>query len=137
MQAGLAEWKRTLRDIDNEQHTDREVFNSVWEAQLLVQRCRRHCNEVGPHSALGYRTPAPEALKWTPSGSGTTPLLPLDGAGCLTPMVRGIVLGGRLDAVLDSRIVPHPGGSRWLAQRFRVVEQERCRRCGMLCAVQR
>jgi len=30
--------------------------------QVLVERWRRHYNGVRPHSALGYRPPAPEAV---------------------------------------------------------------------------
>jgi putative transposase len=36
-----------------------EVFNSPREAQVLVERWRRHHDEERPHSALGYRPPAP------------------------------------------------------------------------------
>jgi len=46
---------------------EREVFDTVWEAQVLVERWRHAYNTVRPHSALGYRAPAPEAIAW-PSG---------------------------------------------------------------------
>jgi transposase InsO family protein len=46
---------------------EREVFDTVWEAQVLVERWRHEYNTVRPHSALGYRPPAPEAIAW-PSG---------------------------------------------------------------------
>lgn len=39
-----------------------EVFYSLREAQVLIERWRRHYNTVGPHSSLGYRPPAPEAF---------------------------------------------------------------------------
>jgi transposase InsO family protein len=41
---------------------DREVFHSLREAQGLIEAWRRHYNTVRPHSALGYRPPAPEAV---------------------------------------------------------------------------
>ena len=41
---------------------DREVFHSLREAQVLIEVWRRHYNTVRPHSALGYRPPAPEAV---------------------------------------------------------------------------
>jgi len=41
---------------------NREVFTSLWEARVLVEGWRREYNEVRPHSALGYRPPAPEAV---------------------------------------------------------------------------
>ena len=39
-----------------------EVFHSLHEAQILIERWRRHCNTVRPHSALNYRQPAPETF---------------------------------------------------------------------------
>jgi putative transposase len=39
-----------------------EVFDSLLEAQVLVERWRIHYNTVRPHSSLGYRPPAPEAV---------------------------------------------------------------------------
>ena len=43
---------------------DREAFYSLREAQVLIEAWRRHYNTVRPHSALGYRPPAPEAVPW-------------------------------------------------------------------------
>jgi transposase InsO family protein len=39
-----------------------EVFHSLRETKILIERWRRHFNTVRPHSSLGYRPPAPEAL---------------------------------------------------------------------------
>ena len=39
-----------------------EVFNSLAEAKVLIEQWRRHYNTVRPHSALGYRPPAPEVV---------------------------------------------------------------------------
>ncbi|GAG36231.1 unnamed protein product, partial [marine sediment metagenome] len=39
-----------------------EVFDTVREAQVLCDQWRRHYNAVRPHSSLGYRPPAPEAI---------------------------------------------------------------------------
>jgi len=41
---------------------NREIFYSLKEAQVLIEQWRRHYNEVRPHSSLGYRPPAPEAI---------------------------------------------------------------------------
>ena len=41
---------------------DREIFYSLREAQVLVERWRQEYNRIRPHSALGYRPPAPEAV---------------------------------------------------------------------------
>jgi transposase InsO family protein len=42
---------------------NREIFTSLWEAKVLVERWRREYNQVRPHSALGYRPPAPETIQ--------------------------------------------------------------------------
>jgi len=39
-----------------------EVFTTLREAQILIERWRRHYNTVRPHSALGYRPPAPKSI---------------------------------------------------------------------------
>jgi len=39
---------------------NREVFTTLTEAIILVERWRQEYNHVRPHSALGYRPPAPE-----------------------------------------------------------------------------
>jgi len=45
---------------------DREIFTTLWEAKVLVESWRKEYNQVRPHSALGYRPPAPEAIKPLP-----------------------------------------------------------------------
>jgi putative transposase len=40
---------------------DREIFYTLREAQVLIEWWRKHYNGIRPHSALGYRPPAPEA----------------------------------------------------------------------------
>jgi putative transposase len=45
-----------------------EVFSTLYEAQVLIERWRRHYNAVRPHSSLGYRPPAPETILPTASG---------------------------------------------------------------------
>ena len=39
-----------------------EVFTTLREAQFLIERRRHHYNTVRPHSALGYRPPAPKSI---------------------------------------------------------------------------
>jgi putative transposase len=39
---------------------DGEIFYSLKEAQILIEAWRRQYNAVRPHSALGWRPPAPE-----------------------------------------------------------------------------
>ncbi len=44
---------------------NRELFYTLREAQVIIERWRRTYNHVRPHSALGYRPPAPEACVLT------------------------------------------------------------------------
>jgi transposase InsO family protein len=41
---------------------NREIFYTLEEAKVLIEQWRREYNQVRPHSALGYRPPAPEAI---------------------------------------------------------------------------
>ena len=42
-----------------------EAFNTLLEAQVLVEDWRIEYNTVRPHSALGYLTPTDYAKAWT------------------------------------------------------------------------
>ena len=48
---------------------NREIFYTLDEARVLIEQWRRQYNRMRPHSSLGYRPPAPEAIEWPP---GTT-----------------------------------------------------------------
>jgi putative transposase len=39
-----------------------EVFDTVLEARVIIERWRKEYNERRPHSSLGYVPPAPEAI---------------------------------------------------------------------------
>jgi len=41
---------------------NREVFTTLLEAKILIEQWKREYNQVRPHSSLGYRPPAPEAI---------------------------------------------------------------------------
>lgn len=41
---------------------DGEVFHTLAEARVLIERWRRHYNTERPHSSLGYQPPAPEVV---------------------------------------------------------------------------
>ena len=41
---------------------NREIFFSLREAQIIIEGWRKHYNTKRPHSALGYRPPAPESI---------------------------------------------------------------------------
>ena len=48
-----------------------ELFYTLAEAQILIERWRREYNEFRPHSSLGYRPPAPVATQPRPPASAT------------------------------------------------------------------
>ena len=41
---------------------NREIFSTLTEAKVLIEEWRREYNGFRPHSSLGYRPPAPEAV---------------------------------------------------------------------------
>ena len=53
-----------------------EIFYSLREAQIVIENWRTDCNTIRPHSALGYRPPAPLAIR-SPENST------LDGANAI------------------------------------------------------
>jgi len=54
---------------------DGEVFYSLAEAKVVIESWRRHYNTGRPHSALGYRPPAPEVILW-PASPATRTVVP-------------------------------------------------------------
>jgi putative transposase len=49
---------------------NREIFTTLKEAQVLVSQWREEYNRIRPHSSLGYRPPAPEAVEIRPRPRG-------------------------------------------------------------------
>jgi len=41
---------------------NQEIFYTLQEAQVIIERWRKEYNTFRPHSSLGYRPPAPEAV---------------------------------------------------------------------------
>jgi putative transposase len=84
-----------------------EVFNTLAEAEVLIEQWRRHYNTLRPHSSLRYRPPAPEVVPTArsipPSSSG--PAQPRPPPLCSTKISPG-TRGGA------SQIVGH-GPSLW------------------------
>ena len=65
---------------------EREVFYTLAEAKVLIERWRVLYNTIRPHSALGYRPPAPEAIFPAEACSATlrTPQQPIESVIPLT-----------------------------------------------------
>jgi putative transposase len=45
-----------------DQVLNREVFFTLKEAKVVIEKWRREYNTIRPHSSLSYRPPAPEAI---------------------------------------------------------------------------
>ncbi|WP_405405471.1 integrase core domain-containing protein [Paracoccus sp. Ld10] len=57
--------ERLLRELHSrfrDEFLNDEVFSTLREARILIERCRRHYNIVRPHSSLRYRPPMPESV---------------------------------------------------------------------------
>jgi len=55
---------------------NREIFYTLEEAKILIEKWRKEYNQVRPHSSLGYRPPAPETVQTNLLGTlilATTP----------------------------------------------------------------
>jgi len=50
-----------------------EIFYSLAEARVVIELWRVHYNTTRPHSSLGYRPPAPEAIHWPSKRNVTSP----------------------------------------------------------------
>ena len=50
-----------------------EIFYSLAEAQVIIEAWRHYYNTERPHSSLGYKPPAPEAIVWPAAHRGSAP----------------------------------------------------------------
>ena len=50
-----------------------ESFYSLAEAKVIIEAWRRYYNTERPHSSLGYKPPAPEAIAWPSKPAGSLP----------------------------------------------------------------
>jgi len=46
---------------------DGKIFNTLQEAKVMIEKWRRHYNEVRPRSSLGYKLPTPETIVTRPN----------------------------------------------------------------------
>ena len=58
-----------------------EIFHTLKEAKVLIERWRQHYNTIRPHSSLGYRPPAPQAILPRPAVQAYATLQPAQ-QGC-------------------------------------------------------
>lgn len=97
---------------------DREIFDSLPEAKVLIERWRRHYNQVRPHSSLGYRLQVPETIvscasaepqrRQKPHEDSGVPLA-VEGASVQTPFMSPISALGVFGPVVGSAAGNVPG----------------------------
>lgn len=56
---------------------NREIFDTLLEAKVLIERWRKEYNTIRPHSSLDYRPPAPAAVRPEGYGAGGPLRLPI------------------------------------------------------------
>ncbi len=59
---------RDIRAEMRDELLNRELFDTLDEAKVMAERWRHEYNRIRPHSALGYRPPAPETIEPMPPG---------------------------------------------------------------------
>jgi len=65
-----------LRDFAWTEGTrDGEILYSLKEARIVIEQWRKRYNTKRPHSALGYRPPAPAAYSPTPASLDQQPAM--------------------------------------------------------------
>ncbi len=62
-------YKESFNGKLRDEHLNGKLFYTLAEAKILIERWRREYNEFRPHSSLGYRPPAPAAIRPSPAGS--------------------------------------------------------------------
>jgi len=48
--------------MSRKRYKPEEIIAKLREAEVLIERWRRHYNTVRPHSSLGYKPPAPQTI---------------------------------------------------------------------------
>ena len=60
-------WLRSVRAELRDECLNMEIYTTLKEAQVLIEKWRCFYNTERPHSSLGYRPPAPQAILPTPT----------------------------------------------------------------------
>ena len=80
-----------------------EIFYTLKEAKVVIEAWRRHYNTERPHSSLGYRPPAPDAIIWP---------APNPGSACTGNANLGATARHALTSNLDHQMgAGHPRGT--------------------------
>jgi len=70
-------WQNAYGESFNDKLRDEclnmEVFSSLAEAKIILERWRRYYNDKRPHSSLGYQTPSEYKTAWKSPKAGALP----------------------------------------------------------------
>ena len=55
---------RTTPAAEPDEFLNGEIFYTLREAQVLIERWCQEYNQVRPHSSLGFLPPTPETVEW-------------------------------------------------------------------------
>ena len=83
---------------------DLESFNTLFEAQLLLDDWRLEYNHYRPHQSLNYMTPAEHARRWR------TDTQPKPHNDLICPLLLGVVsmrIGGSMEGDVERRWLSH------------------------------
>jgi transposase InsO family protein len=62
-----------VRSDNGPEFIAKAVRECLAEAKVIIEAWRRYYNTGRPHSSLGYRPPAPEAIIWPQQPPGSVP----------------------------------------------------------------
>ena len=100
-------WRASF-DMLRDELLAREAFDTLLEAKVLIERWRQHYNTIRPHSALGYRPPAPEARQPCAVASAGTKLGAASEGKTLTKKLASFMGAGQILTHLGEPLKPPP-----------------------------
>jgi putative transposase len=90
---------------------DGEIFNTLREAQIVIESWRRHYNAIRPRASLDHQAPAPRVFApalaaWPAAQPGAVPpaVLPLTSAPALSQTLQSDHSGGAVTASISSTV---------------------------------
>ena len=84
-----------------------EWFRSRAEAKVVIEKWRRHYNEVRPHSSLGYLTPAEFAARMKEQDAASAPATGRTAAVCGASALRPVASPSRKGQAMETTRADH------------------------------
>ena len=99
-----------------------EIFDTLGEAKVLVERWRREYNQRRPHSALAYRPPAARGQITQVAGTGSYPL-EWTSNGPRSNLEGGATRGGRSPPALIASVLSKTAREENAVQRAAALDK--------------